>query len=235
MLPSMAARTVVTGEPTTRSGTRGSDDTTRRPDRRPVEARLEQAALELFVQSDYDAVTVEQIAKRAGVSRRTFFRYFANKSDLFAADARRRYNHVCEEMQRRPRFEPTFTALCESFVSAAEFGPEDTEVMALRRDLLNAQPDLAERLRADPEPMGERLTLLVADRLDLDPVLDITADLMVRLVRSAARSAQAAWFAQHCEPDLINLMRDAFALIAGAHLLEVVAELERQQARAGLG
>lgn len=231
----MSARHVVPVKPTAQGGTHGSDDTTRRPDRRDVEARLERAALELFLQSGYDAVTVEQIAQRAGVSRRTFFRYFANKSDLFVADARRRYNHVCEEMQRRPRFEPTFTALCESFISAAEFGPEDDEVIALLRSLLDAQPGLAEKVRADAEPMGERLTLLVADRLDLDPVLDMTADLMVRLVRSAARSAQGAWFARQCEPDLVGLMRDAFALIAGAHLLEVVAEFERRQARAGLG
>jgi AcrR family transcriptional regulator len=231
----MPARHVAPVNTTPRGGTHGSDDPTRRPDRQEVETRLERAALELFLQSGYDAVAVEQIAQRAGVSRRTFFRYFANKSDLFAADARRRYNHVCEEMQRRPRFEPTFTALCESFISAAEFGPEDNEVIALRRDLLHAQPALAEKIRADPEPMGERLTLLVADRLDLDPVLDITADLMVRVVRSAARSAQGAWFAHQCEPDLIGLMRDAFALIAGAHILEVVAELERRQARAGLG
>jgi AcrR family transcriptional regulator len=205
------------------------------------EQRLERAALELFLESSYDSVTVEQIAQAAGLSKRTFFRYFPGKSDLLTATARRRYAAVCDEMERRPRFESTFTALCESFVQGAHFDPQEAELGALQRRLLQTQPDVAERLRAGAEPMGDRLTAIVAQRLDLDPRTDMTADLLVRLVRSAARSAQERWLthaATHHVADeqvLIELMREAFELIAGARVLDVVAELERAQAREGLG
>ena len=151
--------------------------------------RLERAALELFLESGYDSVTVEQIARAAGLSSRTFFRHFPSKADLLTASGRRRYGAVCEEMERRPRFEPTFTALCESFVTGAQFDPEEAELAALQRRLLRTQPDVAERLRDGAEPMGDRLTSIVAQRLGIDPRTDITADLMVRVVRSAARSA----------------------------------------------
>jgi AcrR family transcriptional regulator len=205
------------------------------------ELRLERAALELFLESGYDSVTVEQIARAAGLSSRTFFRHFPSKSDLLTASARRRYDAVCDEMERRPRFESTFTALCESFVKGAQFDPQEAELGALRRELLQTQPDVAERLRAGAEPMGDRLTSIVAQRLDVDPLTDMTADLIVRLVRSAARSAQEAWLTRTSTPhppnehDLVELMREAFALVAGARVLDVVAELERAQAREGLG
>jgi len=45
-------------------------------------AMLQEAASELFLEQTYASTTIEQIARRAGVSRNTFFNYFAAKSDL---------------------------------------------------------------------------------------------------------------------------------------------------------
>jgi len=45
--------------------------------------RLERAALELFVEQGYTATTVPQIAERAGLTTRTFFRHFADKREVF--------------------------------------------------------------------------------------------------------------------------------------------------------
>ena len=42
------------------------------------------AALGLFVKQGFDDTTIDQIADAAGISRRSFFRYFANKDDLLA-------------------------------------------------------------------------------------------------------------------------------------------------------
>src|SRR3982074_2039815 len=44
--------------------------------------RLEQAALELFVERGFDQTTVAEIAKRAGLTERTYFRYFADKREV---------------------------------------------------------------------------------------------------------------------------------------------------------
>src|ERR1700760_1924219 len=47
--------------------------------------RLVVAAVDLFTEQGYDATTVAQLAERAGVTRSTFFRYFADKREVLAA------------------------------------------------------------------------------------------------------------------------------------------------------
>jgi AcrR family transcriptional regulator len=47
---------------------------------------LQEAASELFLEQTYAGTTIEQIARRAGVSRNTFFNYFPAKSDLLWVD-----------------------------------------------------------------------------------------------------------------------------------------------------
>src|SRR5260221_11308232 len=49
--------------------------------------RLEQAALELLIERGFGQNTVAEIAKRAGLTERTFFRYFADKREVLFAGA----------------------------------------------------------------------------------------------------------------------------------------------------
>src|SRR5690606_7738854 len=57
----------------------------REQNRLEVQGRLVEAALALFGASGFDAVSIEAITDRAGVSRRTFFRYFPTKEDVVLA------------------------------------------------------------------------------------------------------------------------------------------------------
>ncbi len=53
-----------------------------------VRLRLQQAALELYRERGYDSTTTAQIADRAGVTERTFFRHFPDKREvLFDGEA----------------------------------------------------------------------------------------------------------------------------------------------------
>src|ERR1700691_1650442 len=49
--------------------------------------RLEQAALELYVEPGFEQTTVAEIAKRAGLTERTFFRHFADKREVLFGGA----------------------------------------------------------------------------------------------------------------------------------------------------
>src|SRR5579872_4164810 len=44
--------------------------------------RLEQAAMELYIERGFDTTTVAEIAERAGLTERTFFRHFADKREV---------------------------------------------------------------------------------------------------------------------------------------------------------
>lgn len=50
-----------------------------------VKSVIWDAATDLFAEKGYDETTVDEIADRAGISRRSFFRYFSSKSDLMAS------------------------------------------------------------------------------------------------------------------------------------------------------
>jgi len=53
-----------------------------------ADGRLAQAALELYLERGFEQVTVAEIAARAGLTKRTFFRYFSDKREvLFAGSA----------------------------------------------------------------------------------------------------------------------------------------------------
>ena len=51
-----------------------------------VRNAIYEAAIDLFADKGFDETTVDEIAEAAGVSRRSFFRYFASKDDLLAQD-----------------------------------------------------------------------------------------------------------------------------------------------------
>ena len=66
--------------------------------------RLQQAALELYSERGYDQTTVAEIAKRAGLTERTFFRYFADKREVLFYGAGMLQDRLVQgSATRRPR------------------------------------------------------------------------------------------------------------------------------------
>ena len=79
-----------------------------RPGRPPSTTRLqvELAAFRLFAVQGFEATTVEDIARASGISRRTFFRYYASKNDIvwgdFAGELRRMQRWLADADPARP-------------------------------------------------------------------------------------------------------------------------------------
>lgn len=74
--------------------------------RQLVSTELTEAALQLMAVEGFDAVTVDEIVATAGVSKRTFFRYFASKEDVVVQFLADMGTGMCAELAARPADEP---------------------------------------------------------------------------------------------------------------------------------
>ncbi|PJJ56103.1 AcrR family transcriptional regulator [Mumia flava] len=104
--------------------------------RRAVQAELVSVAQELFDEFGYEDTTVDAIATAAGMSRRTFFRYFASKEELVLGKYDLLGEQLLEAFRARADDEPLWTALrgmFETVVSAAGGVNDDIPVHAIER------------------------------------------------------------------------------------------------------
>ncbi|GAA5025845.1 hypothetical protein BKI49_28085 [Streptomyces sp. Tue6028] len=80
---------------------------------------LLQTAARMFAERGYQETTVKDIASAAGVTERTFFRYFPSKEDLVFAEVLDLVPLLRREIPRRPAGEPPLTAVLNGLVEAA--------------------------------------------------------------------------------------------------------------------
>ena len=78
---------------------------------------LRAAALKLFAAQGYDATTTEEIAEKAGVSARTFFRYFPTKESLLFFGEHDWVQSYAEELPLQPAELSDLDALCATIVN----------------------------------------------------------------------------------------------------------------------
>src|SRR2546423_9702248 len=83
--------------------------------RRAVRGELAQLAVELFVEKGYDETTIDDLAAAAGMSKRTFFRYFASKEELVMGKYEVLGEQLAEDLAARPADEPIWASLRQVF------------------------------------------------------------------------------------------------------------------------
>lgn len=190
--------------------------------RRRTLAQLEEVALRLFDQRGYDAVTVDDIAAAADVSRRTFFRYFAGKEDVLFADQQERAEALRRALAARPSDEPPMTALRRALMSMATDYEIDRERLLRRARIMWATPSLQARSMANQRTGEQFVTELMAEWLGVDPVTDLRPAIVAASTLAAVRVAFTAWLAGGGKADLPALAGEALDLLDGG-LQECVA------------
>ncbi|MGI3785467.1 MAG: TetR/AcrR family transcriptional regulator [Janthinobacterium lividum] len=83
--------------------------------RRAVQGELLLVALDLFASQGFESTTVDQIASAAGLSRRSFFRYFGTKEEVLTQTLEALGQELAENLRTRPAAETSWTALRRSF------------------------------------------------------------------------------------------------------------------------
>nr|WP_195969097.1 TetR/AcrR family transcriptional regulator [Cellulomonas hominis] len=89
-----------------------------------MRAELIDAAQDLFVAQGYEGTTVDQIAAAVGMSRRSFFRYFASKDDLVLGKYDAMADQLAEALHARPADEPLWDSLRRVFDGVVDYATD---------------------------------------------------------------------------------------------------------------
>lgn len=107
--------------------------------------RLMKAAIELFDERGYDATTVAEIAERAGLTKRTFFRYFADKREVLFSGSEELERLWVEGIAAAPEDAGPLAAVTAAFGPVAEMFADRHSFARMRAEIIVANPELRER------------------------------------------------------------------------------------------
>jgi AcrR family transcriptional regulator len=110
-----------------------------------ADGRLLRAAMELFLERGYDQVTVAEIAERAGLKKRSFFRYYPDKREVLFGGAAAFEEAVVAGVLAAPPGVPPLDAAVQSLAAAGESLTAWGEPVRLRQRVIDSSPELRER------------------------------------------------------------------------------------------
>src|SRR6201996_3530598 len=103
---------------------------------------LELIALRLFTEQGFDNTTIEQIAAEAGVSKRTFFRYFGSKSSVLWNEFDREVQEIRAALAGVPDSVGMMEAIRQVVVAVNHYGQQDVPELRMRMNLVGSVPAL---------------------------------------------------------------------------------------------
>lgn len=184
--------------------------------RRLVSDELSRAALQLLARTGFDAVTVDEIAAVAGVSKRTFFRYFASKEDVVIQFLAEMGTGMRAELAGRPADEPPSEALRHAVLcSVHACAGHSRQALSVVRLILGT-PALLARFLERQAQWRDDLAEELAARLALDPRTDLYPQLAAGIALTAFGTVLQRWSDSDGAEDPRALTDRAFAVIAPA-------------------
>jgi AcrR family transcriptional regulator len=141
--------------------------------------------MELFLEQGYESTTVAQIAQRAGLTPRTFFRYFADKKEVLFAGTEVFETLVIEGVRTSQVSDPlerlvgAFEALAPLYFDAR------AEAVRLRRAVIESSSELQEREHQKMVRIGNQVADLLAGHGTPPSKARFAADLGVLVFRTA--------------------------------------------------
>jgi AcrR family transcriptional regulator len=179
--------------------------------RRAMRAELADLALELFAERGYEETTVEDIARAAGLSKRSFFRYFPSKEDVVFGGVEAVAGEIAEEILARPAAEAPWDCLHQVLRRRQrDIHASERELAGLT--LIEATPSLRARLHQKRDAMrGE-----ISDALRRRPGADLdafTADVLTAASAAALDAVTREWLRTGGRTDRAALLDRAFTFL----------------------
>ncbi|MGW3666543.1 TetR family transcriptional regulator [Streptomyces sp. NPDC005141] len=157
--------------------------------------RLERAALELYVERGFERTSVAEIAERAGLTERTFFRHYADKREVLFAGSSALQEVLVGAVAGAPDPVTPMEAVAAALEAAAGVLQERQEHARRRQAVIDANTELQERELIKLASLSTAL----ADALRQRGVDDATADLSAEVGIAVFKIAFRRWVEQDPE------------------------------------
>ncbi|MEV0315030.1 TetR family transcriptional regulator [Nonomuraea fuscirosea] len=174
------------------------------------EERLKQAALELFQEQGFEATSAVQIAERARVTTRTFFRYFRDKEEVLFADADALKETLVHDLLQAADVSEPLRAVTRT-LAGFDWGRLGSRESQHRRNaMIAANPRLLERELVKQHQVADGLGDALRRR-GIDPdVAELAAGAGVQVFRTAYQR----WLAGDDDTDLTTMIETVLSSLA---------------------
>lgn len=189
---------------------------------------LEEVALGLFVEQGYAQTTVDQIAAAAGVNKRTFFRYFPSKADVFWREFDEEVDLIREELAKTSPELSVMTAIREAVIAASRYPVDAVPKLHARMGVINSEPELRGRFAMHHEAWAHQVSEFVAARTG-QPADSLYPLAIGRATLATCRAAYDRWALQD-DPDYTRYIDAAMRALASGF-----ADVEAIEEPVGLG
>jgi AcrR family transcriptional regulator len=156
--------------------------------------RLVVAAVDLFTDQGYDQTTVAQIAERAGVTRSTFFRHFADKREVLVAGQDTLSRLLAEGIAEAPANAGPLDAVANGLDRASTaLGPTNRELGPRLKAAIAASTELQERDALKNVSLAATMTTALLARGVPDPTAHLASEMgVLALKRGYARWTESS-------------------------------------------
>jgi AcrR family transcriptional regulator len=167
--------------------------------------RLEQAALKLYSERGFEQTTVAEIARRAGLTERTFFRHFADKREVLFWGAGALQEVVVSTVAGAPDTAAPIDAVAAALDAAGALLQQRREFARQRQTIIAANPELQERELIKLASLASAMADALRQRGVRDPAASLAADAGIAVFRIAFE----CWINETNQRDLPQLIRES--------------------------
>ena len=161
--------------------------------------------MELFIERGFEQTTVTEIAERAGLTQRTFFRHFADKREVLFAGSERLRDVMVDALASAPESAAPIDAVAAALQAAGATLQEGGEFPRRRQAVISANAELQERELIKLASLAAAL----ADALRARGVADPAASLAAEAGIAVFRIAFARWVTDRSPRDFPQVIRES--------------------------
>jgi AcrR family transcriptional regulator len=167
--------------------------------------RLATAALELYRERGYEQTTVAEIAKRAGLTERTFFRHYADKREVLFAGAGELQELFVRAVAGALKSAAPIDALAVGLDAVAEMFADHRDCARTRQAVIMANAELQERDLIKLASISAALAATLRQHGVAEPAASLTAEAGVAVLKVGFER----WVVSDEEREISRLMRES--------------------------